>query len=616
MLLCVLRRTRVTSSGDAYDIKKFKHHPGIYFEEIGTLQQYKDSWKMVIHLDLTPLISRYTKIQHVLTNTTEHCQIIKMLTLNNFCKQFYTVLHKELQQTFSNLEFVNQILGTTTRTRRGLINGIGHIEKILFGTMDTTDRQNINKQIQILKQEGNMLRTSIVDQFQIINANVKLFNESISNINYNEQTLLKATKTLKRLLETQKHDERAQSIIDETAIIIENIVRNLAEDVKNLLQFTQGIKRGILDPTVVSPAKIIDCLNMAIPRIPQGLRLPLSPSIENIPTLYEIIDLTAYSSSHSITTIIEVPLLTQNYYTLNRVYPVPTRINGSIYAFIDITETIIAIDMENQNYIRINNQDLDKCKTINHNHLCKSHHPTFKITPHSSCEILLSVKIIKPNNCNTKIVSINQTTLIELQQSETWIYIAPKPIDVTIVCDQHSIQNLQLQDSGTLLIKKKCTVSTTEFIIETGKSYKSDTTLYYLPSYNLTIPNLSEIVNATQLKWIQNYKLHKIIKHPAELQAVSKNLLDLKADLSATNIIPIEYHYSLITSISTSAIIIITIIIVICYKYIYLIKCNRKNQEENNTKIEMAEITTNSRQNNPQIIILPKPRKLNRKRSM
>nr|XP_012136804.1 PREDICTED: uncharacterized protein LOC105662016 [Megachile rotundata] len=272
ILSLTLLITSIDSVTEPCTINKFLHNPGIYFEELGKLQTCGNTWKLALHLNTTSLAARQIRLQNALTAATRSCLNNEYHKLHTFCKQFATTHQKELERISLNLKYVEQITGNA-RTRRGLINGIGYLAKTLFGTMDAEDRTTIDRQIRLLTQEGAALKTSAIEETQVINANIKLFNESVENINKNEKMLFDSTNTLKPLLQTETDRQHITTAIDENAIILGNIIRNLVEDANDLLEFTLDIKRGILNPTVISPAQISEWLQAAIPQLPPGLTL-------------------------------------------------------------------------------------------------------------------------------------------------------------------------------------------------------------------------------------------------------------------------------------------------------------------------------------------------------
>lgn len=98
--------------------------------------------------------------------------------------------------------------------------------------------------------------------------------------------------------------------------------------------------------------------------------------------------------------------------------------------------------------------------------------------------------------------------------------------------------------------------------------------------HNLTVPDLVRTINVTQLKHMEQCRLRKIIKSSDELDAISRSLMEVRVDLDSKNEkTPVEYHYSLVSSVSISGTIILLAIVIISYKYAPRMKCKRQNQQ-------------------------------------
>ena len=126
-----------------------------------------------------------------------------------------------------------------------------------------------------------------------------------------------------------------------------------------------NIKKGVLNPRLIPPAQIITYLTSALAHIPQGLNFPIGIKLENMHVLYEILTLSAFSDTKSITVILDIPLLNTKKFKLSKVHPVPTKINKSFYAYIEPLDSYVVLDTSVQDYIQMSKQDLSKCKTIN-----------------------------------------------------------------------------------------------------------------------------------------------------------------------------------------------------------------------------------------------------------
>ena len=125
-----------------------------------------------------------------------------------------------------------------------------------------------------------------------------------------------------------------------------------------------------------------------------------------------------------------------------------------------------------------------------------------------------------------------------------------------------------IKDSGIITIRNKCTITTAEFTIETGKQYGIEKTWNYLPGYNLSLDDITLPQTTVNSYRNTNFELKRIIKHPEELNKVSKKLDDLQNDLEKPEITPTEYHYSSFTLSSITGIITVTLCIFTLYKCI------------------------------------------------
>jgi len=57
----------------SYDVQEFQHNPGIYFEKMGRLHYARETWKLVIKLDLATLTIRYNQIMDYLQEAKVIC---------------------------------------------------------------------------------------------------------------------------------------------------------------------------------------------------------------------------------------------------------------------------------------------------------------------------------------------------------------------------------------------------------------------------------------------------------------------------------------------------------------------------------------------------------------
>jgi hypothetical protein len=70
------------------------------------------------------------------------------------------------------------------RKRRGALNFVGEISKILFGTLDADDANYYNEQIKHFGESSEDLTSLMTQQLFIIKASPGTFNETISDLEH------------------------------------------------------------------------------------------------------------------------------------------------------------------------------------------------------------------------------------------------------------------------------------------------------------------------------------------------------------------------------------------------------------------------------------------------
>jgi len=168
-----------------YNVQEFQHNPGIYFEKLGRLHYARETWKLVIKLDLTTLTARYSQI-------TRYLQKVKITCAESqtqACGRIELVTRREAQYLKGMLTQIWTIYKPPTNRRRGLIDGIGSLAKSLFGTMDAKDEKLIKEQLELLQNNQQIIQHAIQNQLMILNTTIAHIEDAESIIERNENLL-------------------------------------------------------------------------------------------------------------------------------------------------------------------------------------------------------------------------------------------------------------------------------------------------------------------------------------------------------------------------------------------------------------------------------------------
>jgi hypothetical protein len=151
----------------------------------------------------------------------------------------------------------------SSRKRRGALNFVGEISKILFGTLDADDA-DYYEQIKRFEENSEDMTSLMKQQLSIIKASLGTFNETLSDMEYNDKIVQKGLSYLKSYLERftseteTKLDLLSLKINAEGHIAQINSALNAMQ--RNLDLMTESIlnaQKGVLQPQIVSPSLLM-----------------------------------------------------------------------------------------------------------------------------------------------------------------------------------------------------------------------------------------------------------------------------------------------------------------------------------------------------------------------
>lgn len=329
-----------TANDPPYKIEKFKHHPGIFFENIGTLHQ-ESSWKLVARIDITALARRLTQLQGYVTKSRNLCHVIATTNIET-CLNLNTITETRYKKLNTLISKIISIYKLPRLQRRGLIDGIGSISKSLFGTMDANDEKLINEQMTVLQNAQLATQHAIKNQIKILQATIAHIDDTEKTIQTNENLL---ANTINKLREQLLANEK-QTDMDEHFIVINAILTDLTRDAEDILEYLMSIKLGKLHPRLIPIEQIMKNLQEASLQLPEGLYFPFRATETEWPKIEKLATVNAYYNTDNIFTIIHFPLVSLPKYKLINVIALPVRVHENTFAFIETETPLIAINTE------------------------------------------------------------------------------------------------------------------------------------------------------------------------------------------------------------------------------------------------------------------------------
>ncbi|XP_039315145.1 uncharacterized protein LOC113003882 [Solenopsis invicta] len=588
LLLCCIAWTNIVrtklktaptkgTENQPYEIERFVHHPGIYFEIIGNLHQLDSTWKMVIRIDSTSLTNRLEQLRQYLQKTKSMCHFFAVANKDT-CQNLYEITKDDYEEINKELIKINSMCESSELRKRGLVDGIGTIAKSLFGTMDSNDEKIINEQLTALHDEQQKAQHAVKNQIKILQQTIAHMDNTEEIIQKNENLLANATKNLREHLITNER----QSNIHEHFITINAIVADLNRDIKDTLDYLTTIKQGILHPRLAPIKNIIENLKEASLQLPEGLYFPFRINKNKWFEIEKVITISAYCDTNNIFSILEFPLISHPKYKILNIISLPVPESENIATIIKIKNPLIAISSEQRAYITLSHNDLQACKLTNTDYLCKQNFQIQKINNNPICEVNIYIENkIQKENCEIKQIITSNIMWIPLKNPHAWLYSSPTKQYININCKDHGQIKQEIENTGKIKLRNNCEIISHEIILKSPKVMNETRIESYLPEYNISLPR--DNVNISQAIQIQ-----KINTKHSELKNLQTELQELNDDMNKNNNTYFQSkHFIYPMATSGSTMIIVTIIVISLI--IYVIRKKKRSNSEKRVTIELKD---------------------------
>lgn len=471
-----------------YVNKPITHPAGIYYEQVKNVKIVGQHWKLISYLNIKPIHDKLEFIESVYLNTKQLCINEPVYNDLFLCNTPLNLLKITIPYLFQTEQSLRDLMGHT-RTKRGLLNIIGTVFKTMFGTLDENDGKLYNDALNEVEKNEKQITNLLSQQIQVVKSTITNFNNTITNLdknrevfNENFQKLTNFSKDLNNKifsLEMKQH-------LDEHFGSLSMFVSELENEISTLINAVLFAKSNSIHPIVISPHQLIDELTKTLPNLPESTSYPFTLTLQNSHSLLELAQIQYYFSDERIIFIMKFPLVSLNHYYLYNLIPLPVY-HEKIKAFVFILPpNKYLILSENRNlYTTINT--LENCKNLDSSSLiCEHNEPLYFTNSRPICETeLITVITGIPRNCDTRIFHSRTETWHKLISENSWIYIFPKPTDVTLNCESQKTSHLILNNTGILTLNQNCKLYTSSTILTTESKNSDSSFQHIIPTLEL-----------------------------------------------------------------------------------------------------------------------------------
>lgn len=355
------------------------------------------------------IVEHYIKILHII-NTTEYEHTLEVIKTNMDILKTSGTESKKLMDTvdknFMLLRAKIENLNPHFRRKRALLNIIGKGLKIIAGTMDNDDEEQISKSLNLLHTNDEKLTDKMNNLIHINNVMNSQIQNITNHINYQQNTIGNYLTKFKNIL-----GNKISTIEDEISFIehiyqINNDISLLRQHVDDIGQIIFSGKLGIIPTDILTQTE----LNL----------IPDFDSYTNIKVSIALHD-------GNIIIILSIPQFSQEPLSTVTFVPIPDRNNKSIH----LNHSDVLIDLENNIYSTYIKENL-KRNLIKINDNCLNNIINFE---EANCKMQISdkqeiVEIIPgilalkqfnsniSHNCNKAKLKISGNYLIKFENCE------------------------------------------------------------------------------------------------------------------------------------------------------------------------------------------------------
>lgn len=362
---------------------------------------------------------------------------------------------------------LNKIL--PTRTKRGLINGLGTILKDLTGNLDNDDLEDINSAFNTLNEQQNSLVDNNNKQLIINQQLTARINEITDKININ---LNEINRTISKT--TDKLQEFAAFIVyDQQLYRLEYITNILNQQLNEILDIITFSKQKIISRHLLTEDELTYVINALTS---QNVILPYKTNAINLMNVKGLIN-----QNKDLIFIIEIPNFNPSTYQIHKIFLIPIQ-NKLIKS--EHQEYLI------QNQIEYKFSTLQECEEIYGQFYCKI---TNMEPIQQSCIPAIIAK--EKARCNYTISSWTPE-IKQIDANQIFIEPGPTPMEFTSTCER---QTNHIQTTSIINIHNcSITINNITIIVDDTPVFKQ---------MNLQLP-WNEVITEIETPKVNLHTLH------------------------------------------------------------------------------------------------------------
>ena len=383
------------------------------------------------------------------------------------CSQF----RESVSDGFRHLRSSESLLTDTagkqyedSRLRRGILNFVGEISKVLFGTLDENYADYYDEKILNFERNSEDTTDLLKQQVYVIKSTLGALNDTLADMEHNDKLVRKGLSNIQTYLDTLSSETACKLDIFEAKFMIEkhitqvkNALTILQRNIDLVLDSVLHAQSGNIQPQIVPHKLLLESLKESQSFFPRDTILPFPLSKDASSIIYKVCEMQVYIRNNRLSYVVSVPLVDKGEFKAYHLVPVPIPVNKEKLIYIGTARSILCVDRTRQYYYFSSDLELQKCKEpTKHRYVCKQDKPLLSSLAQEECAVrLLKVWKPLPDSCEVHFVKLTHTVGTRVNDSE-WIYYAPGTDSMTVLCNDRDPVDILLKGAGKLVIDSTC----------------------------------------------------------------------------------------------------------------------------------------------------------------
>ena len=447
-------------------MEKFEESLGLYYIDKGTVNLYNTTWKTIVYVDLKAEDLEIDNLGSYINHVDRLCNSVEVKNWTG-CSQF----RESVSDRFRHLQNSEHLLKVTvgkryedSRLRRGILNFVGEISKVLFGTLDENDADYYDEQIRNFERNSEDTTDLLKQQVYVIKSTLGALNDTSADIEHNDKLVRKGLSDIQTSLDTLSSKTARRLNIFEAKFMIEkhitqvnSALTTLQRNIDLVLDSVLHAQTGSIQPQVVPPKLLLESLKESQSFFPRDTILPFPLSKDATNFIYKVCEVQVYIQNNRLSYVVSVPLVNKGEFKAYQLVPVPIPVNNDKLIYIRTAKSILCVDKTRQYYYFSSDIELQRCKEpTKERYVCKQDKPLLSSQVQEECAVrLLKMWKTLPNSCEVHFVQLTHTVWTPVNDNE-WVYYAPGTDSMTVLCNDRDPVDIPLKGAGKLFIDSTC----------------------------------------------------------------------------------------------------------------------------------------------------------------